>query len=143
MLAYPAVADTPPSVIADLARTDDVVDPFTLIMTTKPGPERLRTDMLTPETLCSIAAYLVTVPEFKEVIFGVVPRHIHKGVTDTSGILAKRGPEFRQMDATTLRAEMMTFINDALRAFQAQTVNDTRNHDNDSETTTKVQHDLT
>lgn len=111
-LSSPAVAETLSVVIADVIRTDDRVDLFTSIMTTKPAPAHLRAALLTSETLRSIAAHLVTVP--KEAIVGAVFPNVRKAVADTSEIMAKRAPEPQPRDATPLRAEMMTFINDAL-----------------------------
>lgn len=122
------MADTLSSVIADLARTDDGVDLFTSIMTTKPAPAHLRAPLLTPEKFRSIAAHLVTVTEFKEAIISAVLPHVHKAVTGTSAVLEKRASEPRPMDATPLHAEMMTFINEALRDFQPETVVYTHNH---------------
>lgn len=91
-LECPTVADTLPSVIAELVRTDDGVESFSSIKTTKPNPALLRTDLLTPEKLRSMAAHLFTVPQVKEAIVSAVLPHDHKAVTDTSAFLPKRHP---------------------------------------------------
>lgn len=92
-LSSSAVADTLTPNIADLARTDCVVDILAKIMTTSLVPLRLRPALLTPETLCSISAHLVTISDFKEAIVSDVLPHVHEEIEDIRTALARAASE--------------------------------------------------
>lgn len=131
-LACPAVADSLPSVIADLSRMDAGVDLFTAIMGKNPSPARLRAAPLTPEMLRCIDAHMVTDPDLKETIIGAVLPNVRKAIAEMRATPVRTAPELRPMDATKLLSERATLINEALRASQGQTVADTRIHVQDA-----------
>lgn len=106
------------TVLDDLVRTDTGAALFLTTMTTSPDPARLRAALLTPERLRSISAHLDTVPDFKEEIINVVLPHDHKSIIDMSTTLARTALKPRRMDVSPLRAEMTTFIHEALRVFE-------------------------
>lgn len=98
----------------------------------KAVPACFRAALLNPESIRSIATQLVTVPVFKETIVGAILPHICIYIARMRAKMVETTPETLSMDATLLRIEMKTFINDALHDFQAQTVVDSRNNFQDA-----------
>lgn len=58
--------------------------------------------------------------------------NVGTAIAEMLDMVAKTAIETRPIDATPLRAEMMTLVNDALNNFEAQTAVDTPNHVRDA-----------
>lgn len=97
------------------------------MMNGKPVPAQVCASLLTPEALRSIETQSIFVPVFKETIVSADLPHVRTANSEMHSTVVKMALKTRPLDATQLRAEKRTSMNDAPWDFQAQTVVETRN----------------